>query len=1016
MPDGMIAMDDEDELEARSERRGNWFLRFWGRSGRPKVVESRKDRVWRLLESGIIASKSGDLPSAQKYFKEACDLDPRNKIALEMAAFAANRANDWDSSYEYWTRLGDLNEGRSGPQRHRLNALVKSRRWDEARTLAERLIEEDPKDVKLRTAMVELSIAQGDIPASQQAAEAAHEADGSTDVAERLMELYLSAKLPVDAERWTRAVEGVRGETLSTILSRARIAYITKDFEAAQEQLDRLEDEDELPEKVRKKASALYGRIAVNQGQFDEATKHFNATLELDPENAEAISYLVGRKLVLRRFDEAQALLVSKGWHQDPVQAPIWDARRRVARDDVKGGIRILTQAVENAPDRVPLVVALIELKIDTGDLQGAREVAERYRNQFGKVFDVEEMLFRIALAQDWSPEGKEQQAREVLALNPRNTSLLNALGTLMVKEEKRADAAEHYVASVETAPNSAMLWRNGAYHLRMIDQMERAADFARASEQYFSRSNAEDAAELAAIYRNAGMLPEAVECAETGLIVKPSSRRVNEIAAELSLDQGQYDVAAERLGVVADHPERKLKITVRAAKVQTAFRTLERRRSSVIPLPSNALCPEALFDLALEISEPDYSPERKAVVNVTGSLAGGGAERQVTYSMQGFMARPEIAPHNRLIVDSLDPSKARDFYLKEVQGLGCPVICLEDTRQSGKVRNFIAEHPELREKIQLINAMPPEISRYALPLFVELTLLKPRVVHLWQDMTNMSGGLACMLAGVPRVIIATRNTRPLNQRRLRRYMIHVYHTLRKYEGTVCINNSGIGARDYEEWLGWEEGAINVLYNGYDFSLIQKKASQSRADEIRADLGIPKDALVVGGAMRFATIKRPDMWVKVLTDAISKHDNIYGVLCGDGPMRDTLLKEVEEAGLSKRIILAGRQSPIEPWMKMYDMFFLSSITEGLPNVLVESQAIGTPIATMPAGGAPEAFVQDESGILLPEGAPPEELSRRICELLTNKERLDAFAAAAPEVVTSRFGQEAMIERTLSFYF
>ncbi|MEO1292867.1 MAG: glycosyltransferase, partial [Pseudomonadota bacterium] len=89
---------------------------------------------------------------------------------------------------------------------------------------------------------------------------------------------------------------------------------------------------------------------------------------------------------------------------------------------------------------------------------------------------------------------------------------------------------------------------------------------------------------------------------------------------------------------------------------------------------------------------------------------------------------------------------------------------------------------------------------------------------------------------------------------------------------------------------------------------------------------------------------------------------------------------------------------------------------GLPNVLIESQAIGTPIATMPAGGAPEAFIEGETGILLPEGESPEALADRIEALLLDKEKLAAFSAAAPESVTSRFGHLAMIEKTLGFYF
>ncbi|MEO1292805.1 MAG: hypothetical protein AAFV62_08250, partial [Pseudomonadota bacterium] len=126
MPDGNfdieVQQDRPNESQPREDRRRRTLilpkkllLRGLRKGPRRASVERQKDRVWRLLENGIVASKAGDMVAASEAFREACTVDPNNKIALEMAAFAANRTNDWDAAYEYWTKLGLLNETRGGP-------------------------------------------------------------------------------------------------------------------------------------------------------------------------------------------------------------------------------------------------------------------------------------------------------------------------------------------------------------------------------------------------------------------------------------------------------------------------------------------------------------------------------------------------------------------------------------------------------------------------------------------------------------------------------------------------------------------------------------------------------------------------------------------------------------------------------------------------------------------------------------------------------------------------------------
>ena len=101
-------------------------------------------------------------------------------------------------------------------------------------------------------------------------------------------------------------------------------------------------------------------------------------------------------------------------------------------------------------------------------------------------------------------------------------------------------------------------------------------------------------------------------------------------------------------------------------------------------------------------------------------------------------------------------------------------------------------------------------------------------------------------------------------------------------------------------------------------------------------------------------------------------------------------------------------------MSAMDMLFLSSVTEGLPNVLIEAQALEVPVATMNVGGAPEALAAGESGIVLDE-APADMLAASILAAMTDAPRMAGMRRAAAGFVNARFALPAMVARLKGFY-
>ena len=96
------------------------------------------------------------------------------------------------------------------------------------------------------------------------------------------------------------------------------------------------------------------------------------------------------------------------------------------------------------------------------------------------------------------------------------------------------------------------------------------------------------------------------------------------------------------------------------------------------------------------------------------------------------------------------------------------------------------------------------------------------------------------------------------------------------------------------------------------------------------------------------------------------------------------------------------------------MFVLTSTFEGIPNVVLESQWLGTPVVTTNAGGAPEAIDQNITGWVV-KSAKPEQLAKQVVSVLCDAGRLKQAKVQGPAFVKREFSMKRMVEETIAAY-
>ncbi len=184
-----------------------------------------------------------------------------------------------------------------------------------------------------------------------------------------------------------------------------------------------------------------------------------------------------------------------------------------------------------------------------------------------------------------------------------------------------------------------------------------------------------------------------------------------------------------------------------------------------------------------------------------------------------------------------------------------------------------------------------------------------------------------------------------------------------------------------------------VLTHGID---VDDAAAQARhRDEVRSELGIDPDALVIGTVANFTAQKDYPNLLAAARLLIDGGTAATIVAVGQGPLESQIRARADELGLGDAIVFTGFRDDAVRVLGACDVFTLASAWEGLPVALMEALALGLPVVATRVGGVAESMHDGEDAVLVPPG-DPEALAgawRRVLEDDSLRDRLGAAARA-----------------------
>lgn len=406
---------------------------------------------------------------------------------------------------------------------------------------------------------------------------------------------------------------------------------------------------------------------------------------------------------------------------------------------------------------------------------------------------------------------------------------------------------------------------------------------------------------------------------------------------------------------------------------------------------------PGGIYELAMRMAPPPDPEPRSGVVMMTGSLAGGGAERIVAMTFRRFRElEPDEDAQLWLFSKSDSPGGNPLFYL--------PLTGLTEDQL------HVVEASDRRDPP--FCWLPPFYAMRAQGIYEALMQTRPRVAYFTLDEAVIAGGIAAVMAGVPKIVIHCHNMSPPNLHGdsvLSFGWDRAYRALLGRPNVQYINVAKAAVDDYLAWTGVTDpvARTDFVHNGVDFSAIDEGLTEDMPRQIRAELGIPEDAQIVGTALRFAEVKQPHVWIEAARLVRQALPGTHFILYGDGRLLDQTRALAAEAGLADCVHFPGRVSDLAHRLPVFDVLVLSSRSEGFPNVLIEAQAAGVVPIAFDVGGCRETMDPGRTGHVVTEKTP-EALAAQIVAVLADPAELARTKARGMRFVRETFSFDRMI--------
>lgn len=300
---------------------------------------------------------------------------------------------------------------------------------------------------------------------------------------------------------------------------------------------------------------------------------------------------------------------------------------------------------------------------------------------------------------------------------------------------------------------------------------------------------------------------------------------------------------------------------------------------------------------------------------------------------------------------------------------------------------------------------------------FIKLVELDLDHIHCFSSDTRcIIIGIAAALAGIPIISVNPGSMSPASRPKIRpevEYLLYSgYKALLKIANVNLFFCSIAACVDYKAWLKQESSnKFNVNY----VSIVTDNISDSTVSLDRMKLPRKKDnEVVIVGCFRFHPVKRPFLWIDIALYIAERHSNVTFYLVGDGALLKECKSKVNASAYADRFNFLGAIQDPSYVYDYSDITYMTSVSEGLGNVILEAESFGVVPVVPYVGGMPETIVHAKNGYVTElDEENPVAMIHYLEVLIENKELRNSCSEYAKYFVKANFGPNTMLNNVLS---
>jgi glycosyltransferase involved in cell wall biosynthesis len=235
-------------------------------------------------------------------------------------------------------------------------------------------------------------------------------------------------------------------------------------------------------------------------------------------------------------------------------------------------------------------------------------------------------------------------------------------------------------------------------------------------------------------------------------------------------------------------------------------------------------------------------------------------------------------------------------------------------------------------------------------------------------------------------------------------------YSLRRYEQVVCVSDDLV-ARCRE--IGVRPKRLHLILNGIDERTFERQYPPGESP-LRRERGVPPGRLLLGAVGRLSSEKGFDILIRCVHTLVGEGHDLELWIAGEGYHRPDLEKLIAALGVGDRVKLLGFCEDTLALYHALDLFVLSSLREGLPNVLLEAMAMRVPVVATKVAGVPKLLTDGDTGLLC-EPADEPGLTASIRSAVTNKDLRLRLAHSARDLIERRYSFARRMNQEKAIY-